>query len=148
MVDSMYLAEVEYRRAEVVRNRENHARLAQSYAVYKSTGQGSLRFRHPFTFGLTFVEEPRMGYGSVIDLDDLGDKLDHEPGEVPTMPHCTGYVVDWDTDNRGFYVGASLAVRVTFPLEDLVPVTLQVAVTHHFTFSGVAMKDVPVDIAD
>lgn len=139
---------VENRRAEVARNRENRARLAQSYVVYTSTGQGSLRFRRPFSFGLTFVEEPRMSYGCVIDIDELGDKLDVEGGEVPTLPHSTGYVVDWDVDNRGFYVGASLAVRVTFPVEDLVPVTLKVDIRHHFTFSGVAMKDVPVDVKD
>ena len=93
---------VEARRAEVIRNRENHARLAQSFGVYTTTGQGSCQFRRSFDFGLTFVEEPRMGYGSIIDLDDLGDKLDNEPGEVPPLPHCTGLVTDWDIDNRGF----------------------------------------------
>lgn len=140
--------ELEARREELVRHRENRARLASAYGVYTTTGQGSVQFKTMYEFGLTFVEQPRMHYGAVIDLDDLGDKLDHEPGECPPLPHCTGIVADWEVDHRGFYVGAWLAAKVSFPIEDLVPVTLQVEVTHHFTFSGIAMKDVPGDVRD
>lgn len=139
---------VELRRAELARHRENRARLAQTYALYKSTGQGSLQFPGRFDFGLTFTEEPRMHYGALIDIDDLGDKLNIDPDDTPHLPHCTGIVADWETNEYGYWVGAYLAARVSFPIEDLVPPTLSVIVEHHFTFSGVAMKDVPTTLRD
>jgi len=140
---------LEGRRAEIERHAENAARNAEAFARFKSTGQGSIEFPERVDFELTFIEEPYMSYGGYIDLDDLDDKLANEAGTtMPPLPICCGFVTDWDRDDRGFYVGAWVAVRVWFPPEANVRVDLEVEMSHHFSFKAVAMKDVPIDASD
>lgn len=138
--------DVDRRAAEQDRNRENSARLAKAFAKFHSTGQGSIEFEDHVDFGLTFIEEPYVTYGSTIDLDGLGELLDTEPGETPPLPLASGMVTEWDQDDRDFYVGCWTAVRITFQPADAVDPALEVEMEHHFTFTAVAIKDVPLDV--
>jgi hypothetical protein len=165
------IRELRDRTDEVTRTRENSARPAFSYARYRTTGQGSVVFGRRVDFGLTYIEEPYMSYGSMVDENELAEKLDMDSGggEDTPMPVCSGSVIEWDVDTRGFYVGAWVAVRVYFPKEITfvddsegvnpkaayssipqgvpeVPVDLGVEVVHMFTFSAIALKDVPVRV--
>lgn len=140
--------DVEHRIAEKEAIKENTARLASAYASYKSTGQGSVEFGKRADFGLTFIERPYVSYCSVVDLDELGDLMGVPGGEDVPMPLVTGFVTEWDTDDRGFYVGAWCGVRVWYPPTDLVPYSVDVELQHHFTFQAIALKDIPLDVAD
>lgn len=139
------LEEQERRRAEIERHRENSGRLAQAFAKFDTEGQGYVEFADRIDFGLTFVEQPYVTYGSALDLDDLADLLDLEPGATPPLPLASGFVTEWDRDERDFYIGAWIAVRVYFPMEDGVTADVEVPVTHYFTFTATAIKDVPLD---
>lgn len=141
-----FYEEAEYRRQELDRHKENAARLAQAYAEFDSTGQGSIEYERRIDFGLTFIEKPYVAYGAELDLEALDDLLgkESEDNGVPALPMCAGYVTEWDRDDRDFYVGCWVAARVNFPTYPVVDATVEVQVTHHFTFSAIAMKDVPV----
>jgi len=140
--------EMERFRAENERQRENSARAAFAYAEYNSVGQGPFEFEKRADFGLTFVTEPIVAYGATIDLDALSDMLNVDPGITPPIPLISGMVTEWDQDDKGFWTGAWVAVRVHFPPTDLVDPALQIRCGHHFTFSAVAMKDIPLDQMD
>lgn len=142
------LDEVDHRRQKSEQNRENAARLAQSYAVFKTTGQGSHQYDEKVTFGVTFTEKPIVCYGSVLDVDDLADLLGYEDEDACPLPITSGFVVNWDQDDRGFYVGCWVAVRVNFPITDGVDPTAMPEIEHHFTFGAIAMKDIPIDETD
>lgn len=144
----MFVDDNEWRRAELERHRQNSARLATAWATFRSTGQGGMEFEDRCDFGLTFIEKPRVAYGSFLDLDALGELIDHEAGETPPMPSVSGFVTDWDVDARGFYVGAWVACAVRFDALDAVDATVMVEVQHDFTFTAVAMKDLPMDESD
>lgn len=135
-------------RAEVERHRENKPRLANAYARFMTTGQGSIEFEKRIDFGLTFIERPYVAYGTQIDLDDLDDLLgkESEDNGVPALPMCSGLVTEWDQDERDFYVGCWVACRVWFPPDPPVPADIPVEVYHDFTFQAIAMKDVPLDV--
>lgn len=142
---------LENQRAEVERHRENSARLAQAFAKFESSGQGFIEFEERVDFGLTFIEEPYVTYGAQMDLDAFEELLDREADadtDLPPVPMMSGIVTAWDQDNRGFYVGAWVGARVYCPPEDAVPVLLEPVVSHHYTFTAVAIKDVPVDVRD
>lgn len=150
--------DVEYRRVEYERHEENSARLAHAYARFTSTGQGSIEFERRVDFDMTFVERPYVAHGHFVDLDTLEEQQDLETGDGPILPLVTAYVTDWDTDDRGFYVGCWCAVRVFYPdayivmdLEVAVPIIdsmMPVKIEHDFTFSGTALKDIPMDLTD
>lgn len=130
--------EPERRRAEIERHRENRGRLAHVYAKYTTTGQGTAQFTKRVDFGLTFVQEPFLYHGCVIDPQAVEDLLGLGPRDDLHFPQATGYVTEWDQDAHGLYVGAWVAATVTFPLE--IPVDAQIEVTHHFTFAAIAIK--------
>lgn len=152
---------LDYRRETAARHRENGARHAESYARFTTTGQGSIEYSERVDFDLTFIEEPIVAYGCYVDADRLGS-LQNRADVV--LPNCTGYVTEWDTDDRDFYIGCWVAVRVHFPLEDfqteteiilgttpfptINTVMNQAVVSHYFTFAAIAMKDVPLDVTD
>lgn len=138
--------ELDARRQYADQIKENSARLAQAFATFDTTGQGSKEFDKRCKFAVTFIEKPIVSYCSELDVDVLADMQNVDPGEQPILPIATGFVTNWDTDDRGYYVGCWVAVRVYFPVEDLVDITMKVELTHNFTFSAVALKDVPVDV--
>lgn len=152
-VDSVYSLhsnDLERRRAADERHRQNKARLAQAYARYQTDGTGSEQFEDPVDFGLTFLERPFISVGHILDLDELAEELglDEEDPEIP-IPLATTYVVEWDRDDNGFYVGAWCAARVSFDTETQAALDpdFRVTIQHHLTFSAIAMKDVPPDAA-
>lgn len=139
--------ELERRTAEIDRHRENSARLATEYHKLESTGQGSLEYPDYLAFDITFVEEPYITYGCQIDLDELGELQLTDPTDptiTPELPQATGFVTQWDQDDRDFYTGAWVAVAVNYPSGAIWDVHMM----HHFTFTGIAMKDVPLDVRD
>lgn len=142
--------DLETRAGEYARHRENKARLAQVFGKYRTTGQGTIELEERIEFGLTFIEEPFLQYGTYANLDAIADLLDLEPGVTPPMPLCSGYVTAWDFDDKDLYIGAWVAVTVYFPPigETTVPPELQPEIEHYFTFSGVGMKDIPLDMRD
>ena len=141
---SFYLDDLEQQRAELDRHAENSARIAEAFARFTTTSQGSIEFGERVDFEVTFTEEPYMSYGAIINLDDLDDKLGNEPSSLtPQMPLSTGFVTDWDRDDRGFYVGAWVGVRIWYPYEAHISPELDFTMGHHFSFKAVAIKDVP-----
>jgi hypothetical protein len=142
--DDLFFGDLENRRGELERHQENSGRIAEAFARFTSTGQGSIEFGDRVEFDVTFVEEPFMSYGAYIDLDKLDDLLGNEPGSLtPEMPITSGFVTDWDRDDRGFYVGAWVGVRVWFPYEANTWPDIEVEMVHHYTFKAIAIKDVP-----
>lgn len=133
---------LERRRAEISRHRENSARRAEVSAKFETVGAGAKEFEDRIDFGLTYTEEPHVAYGSALDLDHLAELLDLAPGTDPPLPLCSGMVTDWDRDDRDFYVGAWVAVRVFFP--EAVTVD-ELVMSHYFTFSAIAIKDIPTE---
>lgn len=127
--------------------KENSARLAQAFATFDTNGQGSIEFEKRCKFGVTFIEKPMVAYAAELDMDVLADMQNVSAGEMPTLPLASGFVTEWDTDERGYYTGCWCAVRVYFPYEDLIDITLKVELTHNFSFSAIALKDIPVDVS-
>jgi hypothetical protein len=144
----MLFDDLERRVAEKEAIQENSARLAVASGRFTSTGQGSVEFEKRVDFGLTFIERPFVSYGTVIDLDELGDLLDVPGGDSVPMPLVAGFVTSWDQDDRGFYVGAWCGARVYFAPTDLVAYDINPVIEHHFTFQAIALKDVPIDVSD
>jgi hypothetical protein len=143
--------ELERRRGEVERHKENTARLAQEFHKFDTAGQGSMEFADSAKFDITFVEEPYVTFASAIDLDAWAELLGIEdPNVTPPMPVVSGFVTEWDQDHRDFYVGAWLGVSVYFPAVGTitVPAEAMPELVHHFTFTGIALKDVPLDVRD
>lgn len=140
-----FYEEQEYRRQELARHRENAARLAFAYGDFTTTGQGSIELKRRIDFGLTFIEKPYVAYGAELDLEALDDVLgkESEDNGVPALPVTQGYVTEWDQDDRNFYIGCWVAARVYFPPLPPVSATVPVVVNHHFSFSAIAMKDIP-----
>lgn len=126
-------------RASIDRTKENSARLATAHTMYSSTGWGEFIFPDQFVFGTRFVSMPFMAYG--FSMDDTG------PDIVDTrFPRANGFVYRWQLDNKGFYVGAYLAVTV-FDQSPLISTTVgthpNYVLDHHYSFFGIAMKMVP-----
>lgn len=141
------LDDLDKRRGQVEITQENRARLSQAYGSVISTGQGTFQFEDPIDFGITFIERPFVSDSHVIDLEALADVLNVDPDLVP-IPHSTGTVSHWDQDENDFYIGAWVTVKVSFDLSDLVDFSLSPVIEHHFTFHGIAMKSIPVDLSD
>lgn len=137
--------DLEDRRADIERHRENSARQAQAFAKFESIGVGSMEYEERVDFGLTFIEEPFVAFSSALDLDDVAEVLDLNPEVQTPIPLVSGMVTEWDRDDRDFYVGAWVAVQVYFLGGEDVG---ELAMTHYFTFQAIAMKDVPLDVRD
>lgn len=140
-----YHKRVELLRDEVERTVENSARLAHTYASFDLRGQGATEIAKVVDFGLTFIERPIVAVGVSIDLDDLRDTLDVADRDTPPLPAVSGFVTDWDQDQRDFYLGAWVAASVYFPYGNVDP-ELKTRCSLDFTFSGVALKDIPVEL--
>lgn len=149
------LDEMDRRREDELRDRENSARLAQAYATFQSKGLGTYEMKRRVRFGLSFLQRPYMSYGSYADMQDNrdayipdNDLLEDEPEFQ--LPVCSGFVTEWDLDERGLWVGAWIAVKVylhpdEWPDPETAP---KPEIEHHFTFSGLAMKDFPMEAED
>ena len=138
---------LERHRAELARHRENSARLAVAFARFTTVGQGTIEFEERVDFGLTFIEEPYITYGCQLELDELADRLEATEDTTPTLPQATGFVTEWDIDDRGFYLGAWVAATVYDPTGGITS-DIEVTIDHHFTFQAIGMKDIPLDVTD
>lgn len=136
------LDDLDHRREIANRHRENAGRLAQSYASFETTGTGTFEYEKRIKFGVLFVEKPHPSWCGELDTDALQDVL----GSV-VLPLAGGVITDWDTDEHGLYSGCWAAVRVDFPVTDMIDPSVAVVMTHHFTFSGVALKDITPELS-
>lgn len=120
---------------------ENSARLAQAFGFFTTQGWGEFTFDKCYSFGLTFLEEPAIAYGYAIDGDALVDLR---------FPRSWGFVYRWRTDSRGYYTGAWVGIVVdTRSAADIAGVPTDepnYSLDHTFTFTGVALKDLPTDL--
>lgn len=138
------------REIDLARDFANKGGPAAAFCHVVTRGEGAFSFARRVDFGLTFIEEPFMAFGSKVDPDDLAEAGVPEQTEggtpdagvrnIAALPHCSGFVTEWDLDEQGNYAGAWVAVQVTFPVVDP-PITDPVPIRHYFTFQAVAIKD-------
>lgn len=124
------IAAMEQRRGYVEQLRQNTSRLAQSYNFVVSEGIGMIKLATVVRFHCTFTQKPVVGYGYTVETPLLADDF----------PASTGGVYGWAIDSRGFYQGAYVFVVVT--------ATSDPVIQHDFTFTGIAMKDLPEHLLD
>ncbi len=142
------------RETDLARDAANKGGPAAAFSFAVTRGEGAFSIARRIDFGLTFIEEPFMAYGCVIDIDDVIDAGFTEPDDpggpadsgvrrIPQLPTCTGYVTDWDKDEQDNWIGAWVAVQVNYPIEDDPPAEGygSFPIRHHFTFQAVAIKD-------
>lgn len=123
---------------------ENSARGALAWGTAQTSGSGELLIEDPIIFDVTFIEQPIVMYGFAIDDDE---KLIEG-----RFPRVSGGVYRWIRDERDFYVGAHVYVTVATADPILAAQSTNVPadfatdpgydLTHSFTFSGVAMKEI------
>lgn len=139
----MEITELQRRESERARHLENRGRLAGVFEAYDTVGSGLVEFPKRLDFGLVFTEEPFAAWGHKVDPDDLRDFLELEDGaDVPYAPQATGYVTEWDRDEKGNYVGCWLAISVTLP--DAYETTAPVKMRHYLQLWAIALKDIPI----
>lgn len=132
--------QLEQRERDRKRNLTNAATNTGAFAKFLSVGQGPFEFEEMVDFAVAYAEEPYMAYGCGIDVDDLRELLDiDDDDETPPFPVCSGFVTNWVKDG-GFYMGAYVGVRVTFPTDIPVATDVDVEVTHYYRFEGIALK--------
>lgn len=131
------------RLADQQRHHENRARLAHAYSRFTTEGVGTVEFEDCIDFGLTFVERPFIAVGHQIDMEHVRDLFDAGSDEDVYLPQVTGYVIDWDMTDRDHYVGCWVAVSVSVPIETVDGSYPMVKIHHDFTWSGIALKDIP-----
>lgn len=137
----------ERRRAALQRNATNAARLAFADFHFKVTnGNGFYQFPKAGDFGLTFAERPAVSTGVVIDIDALAELEEVEDEDDIVVPSITGFVVEWDLNERGFYVGAWCGVNVYWPVGAVAPEDYVFYID--YTFHGIAIKDVDPEVRE
>lgn len=122
---------LEQRRGYVEQLRQNTSRLAQSYNSVTTQGNGMLRLPTIMRFHCTFIEQPVVSYGFVLK----------SPLLEKDYPTSSGGVYTFQVDKRGFYLGAYCYVVVN-SVDDYPEIH------HDFTFTGIAMKDLPEHLLD
>jgi hypothetical protein len=120
--------------------RENSARLAWAWDTFETTGTGSTASDRAINFGLAFTQKPMFSYGyellNRVDFEDDDDLV-----EV-LYPASTGFVYLWKQNAAGLYVGAYVGMTVFDGPGGGVLIDPDIQIEHHFTFCGIAMKDV------
>lgn len=125
------VSSLEAHRGRIAQTAENSARQAFCYAEIATHGVGQVQHLEVVPFDCTFIEEPNVAYGFKIDGDTLVDNY---------FPNCSGGVWKWQQDRRGYYLGAYVFFVISGdPGYDL---------EHNFTFSGIAIKDLPEYLLD
>ena len=118
---------------------QNAARLAWSYGKATSTGWGEFRIPTMIEFDVSFVEEPFVSYSNYVSSDQLVDTR---------FPRCWAGVYRWNIV-QGRWTGAW--VYLVVETQGVQLTTTVVAdpgyyIEHHFSFAGIALKDVPVNL--
>lgn len=132
---------LENRRQRIQQVAENSARLASSYATFTSTGWGEFRQTTVTRFNLTFITKPIIAYSYEIDGDALVDTR---------FPRSHGFVYKWQQDSRDYYTGCWVAfvVDTRNPYITTAELDPNYDLVHHFTFTGIALKDLPAYLLD
>lgn len=136
-------------RADRIRHAENSGRTAFSAVTFDTSGVGSLILNQLVVFDTTFIRKPSVSTG--IELVKEPDRTLHE------LPHATSGIYRWEKDERGYYVGAYVWVRVTCDpvldqngqVADPEAVALNPPVPklrHHLVVEGLAYKKLPEDL--
>lgn len=112
---------------------ENSGRLAFAYGQSTTTGSGQLVHPEQIDFGCTFVERPMFSYGFVVIETEVAFDDD-----AAYFPASSGFVFEYQQDERGLYIGAHVGVRVDAGDNDVLE--------HHFTFQGIAIKDLAIRV--
>lgn len=123
------------REAWVKQVQENSARLAWAWGTATTTGAGQKPFEKIINFGLAFTEKPHFSYG--YELLNRTDFEDDDGGNDLPVPRSTGCVYMWRVDGRGLYTGAHVAVNIVSDKA--------IQIEHHFSFAGIAIKDLIVN---
>lgn len=139
--------DMEKRRSEVNRHGENTPRLAQAWATWRTQGWGETAFPKCHNFDLTFAERPFVSYSNVILRNSL-DASTYDVDDVlvdTRFPRCFGGVYQWRQTSRGFYTGAWCYVVVETASAFVAALYPEPGYTiqHHFTFSGIGIKELP-----
>lgn len=126
----------EMHRSRVEQSAENSARLAWSVARVTSTGWGEFVMPAVVEFEVTFLEQPVVSYGYALNNDVL---------VATRYPRSCGFVERWQTNAKGFYTGCwiGLVVETRTTNIDTLAAEPNYTLDHHFTFTGVAYKDLP-----
>lgn len=127
---------LEDHRRHLLQTQENSTRLAQSFAHFTSKGWGEFSMEGVTRFDCTFIEKPTIAHGYALEDDDLiNDRF----------PRCWGGSYKWQRNNKGFYVGCWIffIVETQSILIDTFSLEPNYNITHFFSFTGLATKDVP-----
>jgi hypothetical protein len=111
---------------------ENGARWAVSSHTIETKGLTSARIADPVMFEAPFTQAPYISTGLAIRQD-----ADPASGWIPQV---SAGVWQWHRNTKGHYTGAYLFVHVG---AGAIGSVLQ----HHFTFSGLAYKDLGQDVS-
>lgn len=134
----------------------NGARTARSFHRIASKGAGEIHMAQPVPFAVTFTEQPTLTSGLALGAGQL------VPGAYPIAQ--VG-VHKWQTDSRGFFIGAYLWIAVTFGPDSLstdgsltflshadqiarAQAMNRLQLDHHLCFEGMALRDVNVDAVE
>lgn len=112
--------------------RENGARFAVSSHSVETKGGTSVRLADPIMFEAPYLSEPYLATGLAI-------KKDYDPS-TGWMPRVSAGVWQWHRNVKGHYTGAYVFVHVDAGAEGA-------ELQHHFTFFGVAYKDLGQAVA-
>jgi hypothetical protein len=152
--------DITQREIDVARDKANAGGPAQSYARVRTNRAGTRLVGKRIDFGCTFIQKPWVSYGvecSPEDVEEAGFEVSggsvggSNAGEydAPRMPLSMGYVTDWDLDNKDHYTGCWVAVYVQFPaFTNSSGSAGPIPMTHHFTFAGLALKDISDSAVD
>lgn len=124
--------------ARVEQTRENGGRLAEAHGLFRTSGWGEMAFQDVIEFGLSFVDAPAIAYGAELN-----------PGQTlvdTRFPRSWGGVYQWKRDAKGLYVGAYCYAVID--AGSIIPAgDPGYTLTHHFTFTGIAIKGLPAGLA-
>lgn len=135
-------------RSQAEQTAENTARTAWSWGSFDTTGSGEIVLATPQAFTCTFIYEPDIAHGFSIDPST--------PPKAGRFPRVSAGVSGWVKNSQGFFTGAYVffAIDTSGPDVDPGPSTTggvnslndpppSYLLHHTFTFSGVALKDLP-----
>lgn len=137
----------EAQRAALRRDAENRAREAWTAHRFEVSGIGYAEFPKSAQFDLAFYKRPYVSTGICLDTDELRNVLNVSDQSDPPLPNITPFVVEYDLNDNGFYVGAWCAVNIEWPGE---PPDAESGFTFEidFVWRGIGIKDVNPEVRD
>lgn len=134
----------EKQRASLARDRENRARLAFSLHTITVRGSGALEIRKRIPFDVSFATRPNFAPGAIMDMEDLALMFGRNDADTPPLPQVTVVVTEYDQNEFDFYVGAWVAVVISYEELPVGEVTYEFDID--LTFLGIGIKDVDPEV--